>query len=117
MVIADKKKKKRRKGASSAVYKVPPVKFTYKELAKKRVIIDSEVPALTRKKTTFIISSDEPGVFDVVAKIGGVSVEKMVLDLDDLLEKHYNNVTKLELDQVTLDVNMTIHLINKAFLT
>jgi len=118
MVIADKKKKKRRKGAgSTAVYKVPPVKFTYKELAKKRVIIDSEVPALTRKKTTFIISSDEPGVFDVVAKIGGVSVEKMVLDLDDLLEKHYNNVTKLELDQVTLDVNMTIHLINKAFLS
>merc|ERR1712137_327040 len=116
MAIGDKKRKKKRKKGGDAGYKVPPVKFSYKDLAKRKVIIDSEVPALTRKKTTFVISSDEPGVFEVVAKIGGVSVEKMVLDLDDLLEKHYNNITKLELDQVTLDVNMTIHLINKAFL-
>jgi len=114
--MAASKKKKKRKKSSETGYKVPPVKFTYKELAKKRVIVDSEVPTLARKKTVFMISSDTPGVFDVDAKIGGVSVEKMVLDLDDLLEKHYNNVTQLELDQVTLDVNMTIHLINKAFL-
>merc|ERR1712137_891772 len=114
--MAASKKKKKRKKSSETGYKVPPVKFTYKELAKKRVIVDSEVPTLARKKTVFMISSDTPGVFDVDAKIGGVSVEQMVLDLDDLLEKHYNNVTQLELDQVTLDVNMTIHLINKAFL-
>merc|ERR1712063_244220 len=111
-----KRGKGKRKKSSEVGYKVAPIKFTYKELAKKRVIVDSEVPTLARKKTVFMISSDTPGVFDVDAKIGGVSVEKMVLDLDDLLEKHYNNVTQLELDQVTLDVNMTIHLINKAFL-
>lgn len=107
----------RRKKSTEVGYKVPPIKFTYKELAKKRVIVDSEVPTLARKKTVFIISSDTPGVFDVDAKIGGVSVEKMVLDFDDLLEKHHNNVTQLELEQVTLDVNMTIHLINKSFLS
>lgn len=56
------------------------------------------------------------GVFDIVAKIAGISVEKMRLELDDLLERHYNGVEFLELEQVTLDVNMTIHLINKFFL-
>lgn len=40
----------------------------------------------------------------------------MTLELDDLLERNYNNITRLELDQVTLDVNMTIHLLNKFFL-
>jgi len=115
-LMAAKKKKKRGKKAEAG-YKVPPVKFSYKDLAKKRVIVDSEVPQLARKKTVFLISSDTPGIFDVDAKIGGVSVEKMVLDFDDLLEKHYNNITQLELDQVTLDVNMTIHLINTSFLS
>jgi len=114
-VIAKKKGKKKKKGEGEG-YKIGPFKFSYKELAKKGVIVDSEVPALSRKKTTFLISSDAPGMFDVVAKIAGVSVEKMQLDLDDLLEKHYNNIHRLELDQVTLDVNMTIHLINKFFL-
>ena len=48
-------------------------------------------------------------------RIAGISVETMVLELDDLLERHYNNTTRLELDQVTLNVNMTIHLLNKFF--
>jgi len=96
--------------------KIGPFKFSYKDLVKKGVILDSEVPPLSRKKTTFLISSESPGVFDIVAKIAGISVEKMQLEFDDLLERHYNNVTRMELDQVTLDVNMTIHLINKFFL-
>ncbi|KAL6050431.1 putative Ras GTPase activating protein, partial [Balamuthia mandrillaris] len=90
--------------------------FSYKDLAKKGVIVDSEVPAISRKKTQFIISSEEVGMFDIVAKIAGISVEKMTLELDDLLERHYNGVEYLELEQVTLDVNMTIFLINKFFL-
>jgi len=112
-IVAKKKRgKKKIEG-----YKIPPIKFTYKELSKKGVIVDSEVPHLSRKKTTFIISSDTPGIFNVVAKIAGLTVDNMVLDLDDLLEKHANNIYQLELEQVTLDVNMTIHLINKSFLS
>jgi len=107
-------KKKKKKGDPAMM--IGPFKFTYKELAKKGVIIDSDVPQLSRKKTVFLLSSETPGIFDVVAKVAGISVEKMQLDLDDLLDKHHNNVNTLELDQVTLDVNMTIHLINKFFL-
>jgi len=109
-----KKKKKTKEGENPN--KMGPIKFAYSSLAKQGVIIDSEVPAIMRKKCTFYISSEAVGVFDIVAKIAGKPVEKMTLELDDLLERNYNNITRLELDQVTLDVNMTIHLINKFFL-
>jgi hypothetical protein len=129
-------KTKKKKSKSDNPNKIGPFKFSYSALAKKGlypcdvgvlhvfltmlcptgVIIDSEVPPGARKKTQFFISSEAVGVFDIVAKIAGVPVEKMTLELDDLLERNYNNITRLELDQVTLDVNMTIHLINKFFL-
>ena len=110
---AGKKKKKVKAGEAN---KIGPFTFTYKELQKKGLLIDSEVPHTARRKTKFMISSETPGVFDIVAKVAGVNVEKMQLEFDDLLERHYNNITKLELDQVTLDVNMTIHLLNKFFM-
>eukprot|EP00027_Filamoeba_sp_ATCC50430_P012203 CAMPEP_0168574896 /NCGR_PEP_ID=MMETSP0413-20121227/19350_1 /TAXON_ID=136452 /ORGANISM="Filamoeba nolandi, Strain NC-AS-23-1" /LENGTH=918 /DNA_ID=CAMNT_0008608319 /DNA_START=71 /DNA_END=2824 /DNA_ORIENTATION=+ len=104
-----KSKKSKKKGEEGT--KIGPFKFSYGALAKKGVIVDSEVPAAMRKKTTFYISSEAVGVFDITAFILGKEVEKMTLELDDLLERNSNNITRLELDQVTLDVNMTIHLI------
>ena len=41
------------------------------------MIVDSEVPALSRKKTQFLSSSAEVGIFDIVAKVAGISVEKV----------------------------------------
>ncbi|GAM17373.1 hypothetical protein SAMD00019534_005480 [Acytostelium subglobosum LB1] len=107
----NKKKKKKTDGA-----KVGPFKFSFSELAKKKVIVDSEVPQMTRKKIKFVISSDTVGVFDVSAKMAGIDVQTMRLELDDLLELNSIGTTTLELDQITLDVNMTIHLLNKLFM-
>jgi len=90
-------------------------KFSYKELQKRGVILDSEVPTLSRGKTTFSISCTQPGAYEVKAKIAGVRVETMELKLDDLLERQFNHVDRLELDQITLDVNMTIFLLNEKF--
>lgn len=81
-----------------------PFKFSYKDLSKQvakpdvtqrsavkkkidhsprsvwqGVIVDSDVPQLSRKKTQFLISSEEVGIFDIVAKIAGISVEKVLL--------------------------------------
>jgi len=109
-----KNKKKVKEGENPN--KIGPFKFSYSALSKKGVIIDSEVPTLSRKKTTFEISSEKVGVFDIVAKIAGLVVETMTLEFDDLLERNYNNITSLELDQVTLDVNMTSHLLHKFFM-
>ena len=79
-VKKDKKKKKQNEKEKQIV---GPYKFSYKELEKKGVIKESEVPALSRKKTQFLISSEEAGVFDVTAKIAGISVQKMKIELDD----------------------------------
>lgn len=57
------------------------------------------------------------GEFDIEAKIAGMSVGKMTLELEDLLEKKENGILRLELDQVTLNVPSTIFLINKYFLS
>jgi len=116
----DPKKKKNKgtgpPGANPEQGRMGPFKFTYKELEKQGVIVDSEVPEFSRKACTFMISSDSYGVFNIVAKMAGLEVEQMTLELDDLLERRYNNIETLELDQVTLGVNMTIFLINSYFL-
>jgi len=91
-------------------------KFAYKELSKRGVIIDSDVPTLSRGKTVFNISSTIPGSYEVKAKIAGIRAETMDLRIDDLLEKQFNGIDRLELDQITLDVNMTIRLLNEKFL-
>jgi Ras GTPase-activating-like protein IQGAP2/3 len=90
-------------------------KFSYKDLQKKAIILDSEVPSLSRGKTVFTISCTNPGTYEVKAKIAGIKVETMELKLDDLLERQFNHVDRLELDQITLDVNMTINLLNEKF--
>jgi len=92
--------------------KIGPFKFSYSQLQKKGVIVDSTVPPNRRKNVSFFISSDEVGIFDVTAKIAGVTVEKLQLELDDLLERQFSGNVRLELENITLDVNMTIHLIN-----
>lgn len=111
-----KSKKSGPPGGGEEQGRMGPFKFTYKELEKAGVIVDSEVPEFSRKACTFLISSDSYGVFNIVAKMAGLEVEQMTLELDDLLERRYNNIETLELEQVTLGVNMTIFLINKNFL-
>jgi len=60
----------------------------------------------------------EMGTFDIEAKMAGISVAKKQLLLDDLLEKKETNIQELELeDRITLNVKMTLLLINKLFLS
>jgi len=107
-----KSKSKRKDKDDSLEQKIGPFKFSYAQLQKKGVIVDSTVPPNRRKNVSFFISSDDVGVFDVTAKIAGVTVEKLQLELDDLLERQFAGNNRLELENITLDVNMTIHMIN-----
>lgn len=106
---AVKKKKKKSTGKS--------IKFSYSRLSKSGAIISSSVPEKSRKHTTFTIESgDNLNEFFVKAKIGGVTVDTVTVVLDDLLEKQSQSIEHWVLDNVTLDVNMTIHLLNRHFL-
>jgi len=82
---------------------------------KRGVIIDSEVPSIARGKTKFLIKPTGPGAYEVKATIAGTSATTIELRIDDLLERQFNNVDRLDLDQVTLDVNMTIVMLNEKF--
>jgi len=93
-----------------------PIKFAYKELVKKGVIVSSEVPKIGQKSTAFFLSTDTPGVFDIEARMAGKTVDTIQLELDDLLDKSHSNDPILKLENVTLDVNLTLHLLNRYFL-
>jgi len=96
--------------------KVKPLKFSYKDLEKRGIILDSEVPQPSRSRTKFLISMEGLGKFHIEAKIAGVSVGKMEIELEELLEKKENRENKLELEQIVLNVSQTILLLNKHFL-
>eukprot|EP01027_Heterolobosea_sp_BB2_P009318 GEZU01013749.1.p1 GENE.GEZU01013749.1~~GEZU01013749.1.p1 ORF type:complete len:1370 (-),score=732.55 GEZU01013749.1:189-4298(-) len=99
--------------AASAAQKIGPYKFTYAQLEKKGVIISLDVPKSQRGKVKFAISSNTPGVFEVAAQVAGVTLKTIELELDDLLEKQYNGVDKVDFEYVSLDVNMCIHVLNQ----
>jgi Ras GTPase-activating-like protein IQGAP2/3 len=97
--------------------KVKGIKFSYSKLQKMGIIIDSTVPEKSRKATSFTISlGDNTNEFFVKAKVAGITADAVTLHLDDLLEKQSQNIDRLELENITLDVNLTISFINKNFL-
>ncbi|KAM9961780.1 hypothetical protein ACTFIR_004641 [Dictyostelium discoideum] len=93
-----------------------PMKISFKELTKKGVIVESDIPKLSHGSTSFYISSDAPGIFDIEARIGVASVGTLSLSLDDLLDKSSAGIPYLKLENIVLDVNMTLHLLNRHFL-
>jgi len=92
-----------------------PFKFTYSDLVKKHIIVESSVPAIAQRHTKFNIMSEEPGIFQVEASVPGFGKSVITLELDDLLEKQSRNLERDERDEITLDINMTIHLLNQLF--
>jgi len=92
-----------------------PLKFTYSDLVKKHIIVESSVPAIAQRHTKFSIMSEEPGVFQVEASVPGFPKSVITLELDDLLEKQSRNLERDERPEITLDINMTIHLLNQLF--
>jgi len=109
------KNKKRSKSGKKQVYK-----FSYEQLSEKyKVISDMSEGGSMKKKVKFHISMDEenPGFFTVEAKLASVSVRTLNIRLDDLLDKREKGEQNLKLDGVTLNVNMTIHMMNKLFVS
>ena len=110
--------KKQYEGKKKDIAAQKPQKFTYEKLEKMGVILESELtPEQKKKGPKFAFSAPEPGIFEMVVKLDKTHVEKMTIKLDDLLEKNFNQVERLELPQFVFDVNMTLYLVNKNILT
>lgn len=92
-------------------------KYTFKQLKDKGVIVDLNVMKSQQGKISFVVSMTAPGVFSVEAKLLGMTVKTIMLTLDDMLDKQSKGIQTVQFDNVILDVNMTLHLLNKLFAT
>jgi Ras GTPase-activating-like protein IQGAP2/3 len=97
--------------------KVDKCTFSYPELVKKNVIVKSEIPSSAQSSVnfTFRVSPDVPGMFVVVAQVRGFEAHRATLLLEDLLGEQDRGKENYEMDNVTLSVNMLIHLLNTNF--
>lgn len=107
----------RKNSLAGSKLKSKPVKFTYKVLLKKKVILDSNVPDIAIGATKFFIYMPKVGTFEIEAKVAGQRADPVTIELESLLEHKENHIFKYELDQITLSVPETIFLLNKTFLS
>jgi Ras GTPase-activating-like protein IQGAP2/3 len=93
------------------------VKYTASKLKEKGVLISADVAESQLKLVTIeIIAQDDPGCFDVNATSMGIKLEKMELQLQDLLQMQYENIPTMKMfDMCLVSVNLMIFLINKKF--
>jgi len=92
--------------------------YSATKLHQKGILIDIEgLPQAHFKSTFFDISpAMESGVFDVTAKFMGVSVEKVQLNIQDLLQMQFEGVSVLNIfKKAKINVNLLIFLLNCKF--
>ncbi|KAJ5078202.1 patterned expression site [Anaeramoeba ignava] len=90
-----------------------PVSKKYKALAKANIIISSDIPKATWGATSFVFTSKQTGIFDIQAKFAGASVEKITINVEDLLEFQSSGKSEYPVERLTLNVNLLIHFLNK----
>jgi Ras GTPase-activating-like protein IQGAP2/3 len=91
-------------------------KFSFKQLYEKHKVIEElNVIKSQQNKFKFFIKMTEPGKFDVEAKLAGLTVNTIQLDLADLLDRQSKQQQSIKFEDVTLNVNMTIHILNRLF--
>ncbi|XP_065836977.1 ras GTPase-activating-like protein IQGAP1 [Oscarella lobularis] len=93
------------------------IKYTGQKLREKGVIVEIEgVPSHQLRNVTFEISTTDVGVFDVSAKFLGVSMDKVEIIFQDLLQLQYEGVAVMKMfGRAKINVNLLIFLINKKF--
>jgi len=105
-----RRKKSKSKNAEQAY------KFSFSQLHDKHKVIEElNVVKSQQNKFKFVIKMSEPGKFDVEAKLAGLTVNTIQLDLADLLDKQSKQQQSIKFEDVTLNVNMTIHILNRLF--
>ena len=90
------------------------VKFTHRQLEDMNIIVRSEVEKSMRSHVMFSFSSHKHGVYTVKAGIKGFTAVKKTILLDNLYVAQQRNVQTIELDLITLDVNLLIHLLTDS---
>ncbi|XP_076995508.1 ras GTPase-activating-like protein IQGAP2 isoform X2 [Tamandua tetradactyla] len=106
------------KGEPKGPKRAKPVRYTAAKLHEKGVLLDIEDLQTSQfKNVTFdIISTEDVGIFDIRSKFLGVEMEKVQIDIQDLLQMQYEGVAVMKMfDKVKVNVNLLIYLLNKKF--
>ncbi|XP_019496548.1 PREDICTED: ras GTPase-activating-like protein IQGAP2 [Hipposideros armiger] len=106
------------KGEPKGARRAKPVKYTAAKLHEKGVLLGiDDLQTNQFKNVTFdIISTEDVGIFDVKSKFLSVEMEKVQLNIQDLLEMQYEGVAVMKMfDKVKVNVNLLIYLLNKKF--
>jgi len=93
-------------------------KFKYKDLAKLKVIADSEIPTSQQGKVAFTITQIEMDKFQIEGKIKGLPgfTREFTLELEKLLERKEDNETVFDTEKgLELNVDSTLLFLNKYF--
>lgn len=97
--------------------KLPDKEFTHKELEERRIIIESRLPLEVRKRLKFVISTRDCLSFVVKAKFKSIEAFTVELQIKNLLAMQDAGEQELEVaGEVTLNVNLLMHLLNQNFL-
>ncbi|XP_039101472.1 ras GTPase-activating-like protein IQGAP2 isoform X2 [Hyaena hyaena] len=106
------------KGEPKGTKRAKPVRYTAAKLHEKGVLLGiDDLQTNQFKNVTFdIISTEDVGIFDVRSKFLGVEMEKVQLNIQDLLQMQYEGVAVMKMfDKVKVNVNLLIYLLNKKF--
>ncbi|XP_014439403.1 ras GTPase-activating-like protein IQGAP2 isoform X2 [Tupaia chinensis] len=106
------------KGEPKGAKRAKPVRYTAAKLHEKGVLLGIEDLQTNQfKNVTFdIIATEDVGIFDVRSKFLGVEMEKVQLNIQDLLQMQYEGVAVMKMfDKVKVNVNLLIYLLNKKF--
>ncbi|XP_006873354.1 PREDICTED: ras GTPase-activating-like protein IQGAP2 isoform X2 [Chrysochloris asiatica] len=106
------------KGEPKGPKRAKLVKYTAARLQEKGVLLGiDDLQTNQFKNVTFdIMSTEDVGIFDVRAKLLGVEMEKVQLNIQNLLEMQYEGVAVMKMfDKVKVNVNLLIYLLNKKF--
>eukprot|EP00117_Sycon_ciliatum_P032454 scpid10084/ scgid25161/ Ras GTPase-activating-like protein IQGAP1; p195 len=106
-----------RKSNEKSKQKITTIRYTAQRLQQKGVILEIEgLPVSQFRNVNFEIHSTEVGRFEVSAKFMGVSMEKVELVFQDLLQLQYEGVAVMKMfGRAKINVNLLIFLINKKF--
>ncbi|KAM8779145.1 ras GTPase-activating-like protein IQGAP2 [Rhynchonycteris naso] len=106
------------KGEPKGAKRAKPVRYTATKLHEKGVLLGiDDLQTNQFKNVTFdIISTEDVGIFDVKSKFLSVEMEKVQLNIQDLLEMQYEGVAVMKMfGKVKVNVNLLIYLLNKKF--
>ncbi|XP_067136702.1 ras GTPase-activating-like protein IQGAP2 [Centruroides vittatus] len=94
------------------------LRYTGAKLYEKGILLEiTDIDHSQLKNVTFDITpTEEMGVFFVCAKFMGVAVEKVELDIQDLLQLQYEGVAIMKMfGRAKVNVNLLLYLLNSKF--